>query len=712
MAIEQRGRQLPPDSDFRPWPFGRGARLAVAALAGATLVALGLGGLKPAGAKQSAATAGGGSLAALSTLPVPAPPDLQRFIRDSTAAQKLGKALFWDMQAGSDGRTACATCHYDAGADNRSRNQLNPRGGSFASKGPNAQLTASDFPINSDNVVGSQGVLPSHFTGVDEGEALDGQTLDGLDTDFHVGAVNVRRTTGRNAPSVINAVFNNRNFWDGRAQNEFNGVNPFGTRDPDARVGHVNAGGGVDKVAVTITNSSLASQADGPPGNNVEMSSDGRTLSDIGRKLLSVRPLANQQVSASDSLLGGEADPSGRGLRTSYADLIRQAFQPEWWSSGDRVAAPNGRTYSLTQFNFPMFWGLAIQAYESTLVSDRSPVDRFLSGETAALGSAAQQGMTVFTGKGQCSSCHLGAALTDATVDEVGRRGLATAIADTGFHNLGVRSTATDPGVAGSDPFGHPLSAALLDGGSGDDTGGAFKTPSLRNVALTAPYFHNGGQLSLRQVVDFYSRGGDFANPQKAISDLGLTDAEKDSVVAFLEALTDPRVANAAAPFDHPQLFVPVGAQTRPDGSVITENGRAVDCFKEVPATGSSGDAPLPQFPAFTGPPCDMPPALSAAVAPSPVSAAPKPSTSTVSVTVRPRVRRCVVPNLKRHTLTGVRRMLKRANCRLGSVRRARGRGRLVVRTQRPAAGVRRAAGSRVAVQMRRVKAKRKRKQA
>ena len=59
VAIDQRGRQLPPDSDFRPWPFGRGARLAVAALAGATLLALGLGGLKPAGAKQSAATAGG-----------------------------------------------------------------------------------------------------------------------------------------------------------------------------------------------------------------------------------------------------------------------------------------------------------------------------------------------------------------------------------------------------------------------------------------------------------------------------------------------------------------------------------------------------------------------------------------------------------------------------------------------------------------------------
>ena len=64
-------------------------------------------------------------------MPVPTPPDLQRFVKNNTAAQKLGKALFWDMQAGADGRQACASCHYNAGADNRSRNQINPRGGSF-----------------------------------------------------------------------------------------------------------------------------------------------------------------------------------------------------------------------------------------------------------------------------------------------------------------------------------------------------------------------------------------------------------------------------------------------------------------------------------------------------------------------------------------------------------------------------------------------------
>src|SRR4051812_20862407 len=331
---------------------------------------------------------GGGAVnsnpTALSISDVPTPPGIERFIRDDAAAKKLGKALFWDMQAGSDGRQACASCHFAAGADSRSRNQLNPRGGGFGIKGPNAQLTMDDFPIHTGDVVGSQGVLPSAFKGITEGDGADLQSFAATDSDFHVGSVNVRRSTGRNAPTAINAVFNFRNFWDGRAQNDFNGVNPFGNRDAAATVGQVNGSGGVDQVAVSIANSSLASQADGPPGNPVEMSSDGRSLSDIGRKLLSVRPLASQQVSPSDSLLGDMAAGSGRGLRTRYADLIEQAFQPGWWNSAGSVTS-SGNTYTLKQFHFPLFWGLAIQAYESTLVSDQTPFDQFERGNASAL---------------------------------------------------------------------------------------------------------------------------------------------------------------------------------------------------------------------------------------------------------------------------------------------------------------------------------------
>ena len=624
----------------------RTLRLAIALAASAALCALAFGGLQSAGAAGGGGGAAG--LAALSTMSVPTPPDMQRFIRDNSAAQKLGKALFWDMQAGADGRQACASCHYNAGADNRSRNQINPRGGSFSLHGPNAQLTAADFPLHklsnpndsasavtsdTDNVVGSQGVIPAHFKGITEGDPFDNQTLDPLDADFHVGGVNVRRTTGRNTPSVINAVFNFRNFWDGRAQNDFNGVNPFGDRDANARVGAVNASGGVDKIKIDIPNSSLASQADGPPGNEVEMSTNGRSLSDIGKKLLSVRPLASQQVSVDDSLLGGLVADNGMGLKASYADLIKQAFQPGWWNSNQSVAGPNGK-YSLMQFNFPMFWGLAIQAYESTLVSDQTPVDKFLAGDNSALTADEQAGMNIFNGKGGCTSCHSGPALTDATVDDVNAVGsmFGNGARDTGFHNIGVRPTATDAGQGGQDPFGKPLSISLLSNSGGAEVNGTFKTPGLRNVALTAPYFHNGGQLTLRQVVDFYSRGGDFHNAEQdqQVKNLALSDQEKDQVVAFLEALTDPRVKDQSAPFDHPELFVPIGEQTRADGSVIADStGRAVDCFKRVPVTGAGGGAPLAKFPDFGGSTCDAVPALERRAAPSKSS----PSVTTTTTT-------------------------------------------------------------------------------
>jgi cytochrome c peroxidase len=602
------------------------SRRRVTALGLTVVTAAALAGVVPV----QCASARGGGLAPLDTLPVPAPPNIADFVKDNAAAVKLGKALFWDMQAGSDGRTACATCHYNAGADNRSRNELNPRGGSFTFKGANAQLDASDYPFHklsdpnnagsavvsdTPNVTGSQGVMPSDFNGITPGSIADDQIFAAPDPIFSIGDVNVRRTTGRNTPSVINAVFNYRNFWDGRAQNDFNGVDPFGARDVNATVGKVN-GTGIDQVHISLINSSLASQADGPPGNPVEMSSAGRTLSDIGKKLLSLRPLGEQQVSTSDSVLGDDVAAGGRGLRTTYATLVKDAFQPAWWSSDQTVTAANGRTYSLMQYNWSLFWGLAIQAYESTLVSDQTPVDRFLSGDPTALSPAAQAGMGVFTGVGKCAGCHEGPAMTGATVADVAEKGPITSdagrLVDTGFHNIGVRPTADDPGNGGFDPFGTQPINSLSETIRSNPVGptavmGSFKTPGLRNVALTAPYFHNGGQLTLRQVVDFYSRGGDFANPEKAgdIAPLNLSNTQKDQLVAFLESLTDPRVESQSAPFDHPQLFVPVGEQTNADGSLMAgDNGRGVDCFKVVEATGADGGPALARFPTFTGPPC------------------------------------------------------------------------------------------------------------
>ena len=93
---------------------------------------------------------------------------------------------------------------------------------------------------------------------------------------------------------------------------------------------------------------------------------------------------------------------------------------------------------------------------------------------------------------------------------------------------------------------------------------GAFKTPSLRNVELTAPYFHNGGQATLEQVVAFYNRGGDFPRENRENLDadivpLGLTEPERATLVAFMRALTDERVRRDQAPFDHPELSLSNG---------------------------------------------------------------------------------------------------------------------------------------------------------
>src|SRR4051812_19664668 len=151
----------------------------------------------------------------LENVPVPRPENLGQFVKDESAGVALGKALFWDMQVGSDGVTSCASCHFDAGADSRSKNQLNPRVGPFLHQA-NHQLTPDDFPFHqladpndrhsdvvadTGEVSGSAGVLPSAFRAVVPGSPVEDTTSSGADPVFNVGGVNVRRATGRNAPS-------------------------------------------------------------------------------------------------------------------------------------------------------------------------------------------------------------------------------------------------------------------------------------------------------------------------------------------------------------------------------------------------------------------------------------------------------------------------------------------------------------------------------
>jgi hypothetical protein len=210
--------------------------------------------------------------------------------------------------------------------------------------------------------------------------------------------INTRRTTGRNTPSVVDAVFNFRNFWDGRAQNVCNGNNPFGARDKNAHlliIDNTNPNK-LTPAFVAMKNSALCSQSLGPILSATEMSADDRDFHQVGKKMLARTPLAKQLVDPTDSVLGGFSRAPDKGLKTSYAALIQKAFLPEWWNYSQHVClAPDGsastadpvrfqtcpantQDYTQMEYNFSLFWGVAIQMYESTLVADQTPLDKHL----------------------------------------------------------------------------------------------------------------------------------------------------------------------------------------------------------------------------------------------------------------------------------------------------------------------------------------------
>lgn len=641
----------------------------------------------------------GSAPSSLDTIPVPLPENLDSYVRNKEAAILLGKSLFWDMQVGSDGKTACATCHWHAGADVRTRNTLHPGapGSTFGPQrngqealaefalrrfgGANEELDSKDFPFHkvkfptkkggSDNpvlrdrpkVVGSQGVVRKDFNNIVEGSPKDDGTLV-ADPVFNVDGANARQVTGRNSPTTINAVFNDRQFWDGRANRYFNGVNPFGDLDPDARVwmsktsnsfedqlnvafelypwlrkyekvlrkytwivrwflgDNFEGSNRLERVRILIDNASLASQAVGPPLSDVEMSWLGRSFPELGRKMFSLPPLALQKVHENDSVLGPYANENGKGLKSgvNYPRLIREAFQEKWWKS-DRLT-PDG--FTQMEANFTLFWGLAINLYEATLVSDETPFDHFAKGDKDALSEEAQRGLKIFLNEGKCINCHEGPEFTGATISAL--RGVRsnepdfvefmemqrgpTAFYDNSFYNIGVRPTLEDLGVGAEHPQLGPLSyTRRRQQGQriGQDikvpknarvaVDGAFKTPGLRNIELTGPYMHNGGMKSLTEVVQFYTRRADFFKENiddldpdvDGISELQGNDEKIQDVVEFLKSLTDERVRRRCAPFDHPELVLP-------NGHYGTDDGVALDNNFTLPAVGREGGDPFKPF--------------------------------------------------------------------------------------------------------------------
>lgn len=149
----------------------------------------------------------------------------------------------------------------------------------------------------------------------------------------------------------------------------------------------------------------------------------------------------------------------------------------------------------------------AISAFERTLITPDSAFDKYMKGDKSALVAAEKRGLLLFISKASCSQCHNGINLTDND-----------------FHNLGNNKS--------EDQGRYRITKAEKDKA-------AFKTPTLRNIALTAPYMHNGALKTLEEVVDYYNRGGGSGpNKSNLIVKLDLTNQERRDLVAFLKTLT------------------------------------------------------------------------------------------------------------------------------------------------------------------------------
>jgi cytochrome c peroxidase len=177
----------------------------------------------------------------------------------------------------------------------------------------------------------------------------------------------------------------------------------------------------------------------------------------------------------------------------AYADSFKAAFPPDGLVTAENVAK-------------------AIASFERTILSGNSPFDRFIAGDSNAISPAAKQGWEIFNdvNRGNCVTCHVSSNFTDEN-----------------YNNLGI-------GMARPNPDLGRYEVTRFEGHQG-----AFKTPTLREVARTAPYLHDGSEPTLEGVIDLYAKGG---HPNRWLSPkmrrLRLTTHDKSDLVEFLKALS------------------------------------------------------------------------------------------------------------------------------------------------------------------------------
>jgi len=289
-------------------------------------------------------------------------------------------------------------------------------------------------------------------------------------TDGRPASVGIKGRVGqRNAPTILNALYNKTQFWDGRA-------------------------------------TTLEDQAALPIINPVEMGQP--TLDAAAAQIASI---------------------------AEYQQKFRSVF-----------GRPPNRTDLVR----------AIASYERTQISFDSPFDHFIAGETNAIDDSAKRGWELFNTQARCNKCH---ALTDTKRDP-------TFFIDRDYHNIGIGTirhnvvalavqakklinsgdtTAIDRAAIQTDMSA--LGRFLITRKRTDIA--SFKTPGLRNVMVTGPYFHDGSQETLWDVMDHYNKGDGLHNPylDEDIQPLALTERDIDDVVAFMASLTSPQYKDLAA---------------------------------------------------------------------------------------------------------------------------------------------------------------------
>lgn len=302
-------------------------------------------------------------------------------------------------------------------------------------------------------------------------------------------------------------------------------VRGFGARATTRRAMTVLNSGYHTRLGYEGGKASLEELAAVPILHDREMAHAGRTWAQVEQKLAAATPLAF----ATELPARLQAFVQGR----SYPQLFQAAFGASALIAQDTITK-------------------ALASYLRTLNTDQSKWDRVRVG-LASLTEEEQLGLTLFNspanGATSCRTCHGDFELRVANEGPIVGQMTMTSSGPYGaffptrllFHNVGVRPIGEDPGRQNA-------TSVVADAGK-------FRVASLRNVELTGPYFHDGSKATLRDVLDFYDRGGDFHVNQAAfLTPRNYTVAQKDAIIALLRTLTDPRLVAGQFPFDRPRL--------------------------------------------------------------------------------------------------------------------------------------------------------------